>query len=100
MTAIKTTCPRCGDILLTPGEVALKLRPGGREGDYCFTCPGCTSERRRPADARVVNVLLATGVRLEVTNPRPITETEIDAFVAALEKETDPQRLLAGDKDR
>jgi hypothetical protein len=40
--------------------------------------------------------LLATGVHFEVVNPDPITETEIAAFMAALETEPDPLRLLAG----
>jgi hypothetical protein len=41
-------------------------------------------------------VLLATGVHFEVINPDPITEAEIEAFMAALETEPDPLRLLAG----
>jgi hypothetical protein len=44
----------------------------------------------------VVSVLLATGVAFQVINPDPITEREIDMFVAALETESDPFRLLAG----
>ncbi|MGI9610702.1 MAG: hypothetical protein ACR2NL_10465 [Acidimicrobiia bacterium] len=43
-----------------------------------------------------MSVLLATGVTFEVINPNPITESEIDAFAAALETEPDPYRLLAG----
>jgi hypothetical protein len=43
-----------------------------------------------------VSVLLATGVDFEVINPDPITEREIESFVAALESEKDPFRLLAG----
>jgi hypothetical protein len=96
MTTIKTTCSRCGDIHLTPDDVALELRPDGREGDYRFTCPSCTYPQRRPANSRVVSVLLATGVHFEVINPNPITELEIEAFAAALETEPDPLRLLAG----
>lgn len=96
MTTIKTTCSQCGDIHLTPDDVALELRPGGRQGDYSFQCPHCTHTQRRPANARVVSVLLATGVQFEVVNPDPITETEIETFVAALEAEQDPLRLLAG----
>lgn len=96
MTTIKTTCSRCGDIHLTPDDVALELRPGGKEGDYCFKCPTCTAEQRRPANSRVVSVLLATGVHFEVVNADPITDDEIELFVAALESEPDPVRLLAG----
>lgn len=96
MTTIKTTCGRCGDIHLTPDDVALELRPGGQEGDYRFTCPSCTEQQRRPANSRVVSVLLATGVTFEVINPDPITESEIAAFANALESDPDPFRLLAG----
>lgn len=96
MTTIKTTCGRCGDIHLTPDDVALELRPGGQEGDYRFTCPSCTEQQRRPANSRVVSVLLATGVTFEVINPDPITESEISAFADALESDPDPFRLLAG----
>jgi len=96
MTTIKTTCSRCGDIHLTPDDVALELHPGGKEGDYRFKCPNCTYLQRRPANSRVVSVLLATGVQFEVISSDPITEREIEAFSAALETEPDPLRLLAG----
>jgi hypothetical protein len=95
LTTIKTSCTRCGDIHLTPDDVALELRPGGREGDYRFKCPTCTEPQRRPANSRLVSVLLAAGATLEVINPDPITEPEIAAFVAALQAESDPFRLLA-----
>jgi hypothetical protein len=96
MTTIKTTCIRCGGIDLTPDDLALELHPGRREGDYCFRCPTCAESQRRPANPRVVSALLATGVSFEVINPSPITEIEIEAFVAALETEPDPLRLLTG----
>ena len=96
MTTIKTTCVRCGDIHLSPADVSLELRPDSREGDYRFRCPLCTETQRRPANSRVVSVLLATGVHFEVVNPDPITEREIQDFVVALETEPDPLRLLAG----
>jgi hypothetical protein len=96
MTTIKTTCIRCGGITLTPNDVALELRPGRREGDYRFRCPTCAEPQRRPANPRVVGVLLATGVLFEIVNPNPITEIEIAAFATALEAESDPFRLLSG----
>lgn len=94
MTTIKTTCARCGDIHLTPADLALELNPTEDEGTYRFTCPTCSLLQRRPANARVVSVLLATGVSYEVING--ITEEEIARFAAALEAEPDPFRLLAG----
>jgi len=96
MTTIKTTCSWCGDVQLTPADLALELTPSQDEGSYRFVCPTCSTVQRRPANARVVSVLLATGVSYEVINPDPITEGEIAAFAAALAAEADPLRLLRG----
>ncbi|HEY7565559.1 MAG TPA: hypothetical protein VIA81_11600 [Acidimicrobiia bacterium] len=96
MTTIKTTCSWCGDVQLTPADLSLELTPSQDEGSYRFVCPTCATVQRRPANARVVSVLLATGVSYEVINPDPITEEEIVAFAAALAAEPDPFRLLAG----
>lgn len=96
MTTIKTTCSRCGDIHLTPSDLALELTPASDEGSYRFTCPVCALLQRRPANARVVSVLLATGVAYDIVDDSPITEDEIERFAAALAAEPDPFRLLAG----
>jgi protein tyrosine phosphatase (PTP) superfamily phosphohydrolase (DUF442 family) len=94
MTTIKTTCSRCGDVHLTPGDLALELAPSSDEGSYTFTCPVCEEFQRRPANARVVSVLLATGVKYQIVDDGPITEEEIRRFAAALDSEPDPFRLL------
>lgn len=96
MTTIKTTCSRCGDIHLTPGDLALELSASSDEGTYLFTCPVCATSQRRPANARVVSVLMATGVSYQIVNDSPITEAEITRFAAALASDPDPVRLLAG----
>lgn len=95
MTTIKTTCSRCGDVELVPGDLVLELDPVEDAGVYRFTCPTCAAVERRPANPRVVSVLLATGVAYEVVRTDPITEREITAFVAALNREGDPIRLLS-----
>lgn len=94
MTTIKTTCSRCGDIELKPDDLVLELDPSEDSGTYVFTCPTCGLEERRPANARVVSVLLATGVTYQVIKPDPITEDEINEFVSALNREVNPFRLL------
>ena len=96
MTTIKTTCSGCGDVHLTPGDIALELTSSTDEGVYTFTCPLCHEHQRRPANARVVSVLLATGVAYRMIEDGPITEDEIARFAAALDAEPDPFRLLAG----
>lgn len=96
MTTIKTTCGTCGDVELTPDDLALELDADGDAGSYRFVCPTCGELSRRPASARVVSVLLATGVAYEIVPSGPITEVEIDCFVTALDREPNPFRLLAG----
>ena len=94
MTTIKTTCSVCGDVELKPADLVLELDPSEEEGTYRFTCPECTSLERRPANPRVVSVLLATGVVYQIIRTDPITEDEICGFVSALDSEKDPFRLL------
>ncbi len=98
MTTIKTTCEYCGDVELRPSDLALELDPTRESGVYRFTCPSCIEVQRRPANPRVINVLLATGVAYEVVTPsfgdNPITEAEIEAFARRLDTEEDVFRLL------
>ena len=94
MTTIKTTCSMCGDVELKPADLVLELSPSEDEGTYRFNCPECSGLERRPANARVVSVLLATGVSYQIIRTDPITEDEIGQFVSALHSEKDPFRLL------
>jgi len=88
MTTIRTTCDRCGDVELTTSDIALELAPSGTTGSYRFECPFCASIQRRPANNRVVSILLATGVEYEIIDPGgPITEEEIAAFATSLDRE-------------
>lgn len=97
MTTIKTTCEHCGDIELHPEDLALELDPMGDAGNYRFHCPFCGTVQRRPANSRVVNVLLATGVTYEIVvpEPGPITSQEIEEFVRALDRDEDVWRTIA-----
>lgn len=88
MTTIKTTCRLCGDIEITPDDVRLELEPGGREGEYLFTCPQCLQEHRKPANQRVVGVLLATGVAFEIIDPK-LTDAEVEEFTVYLDSVSD-----------
>ncbi len=86
MTTIRTTCQICGEVELLPGELSLELTALSGTGCYRFDCPSCGDIQRRPANHRVVSILLATGVGYEVVDdPERITETEIARFAAALE---------------
>jgi len=88
MTTIRTTCNRCGDVELTTQDVGLELTANGSTGRYRFRCPFCAAVQRRPANQRVVSILLATGVEYEiVTTAGPITEAEVQSFARALEND-------------
>jgi len=87
MTTIRTTCALCGDVELVPTELALELTAMSGTGSYVFACPECGDTQRRPANHRVVSILLATGVAYEVIDARgPITEAEIVKFSDELDR--------------
>jgi hypothetical protein len=86
MTQIRTTCAVCGDVELIPAELTLELTAINGTGSYLFSCPTCGDTQRRPANHRVVSILLATGVAYEVVDDGgTITESEIRRFIDALD---------------
>jgi hypothetical protein len=88
MTTIRTTCKRCGDVELTTADIGLELAAEGTTGNYRFDCPFCGQVQRRPANHRVVSILLATGVEYQIISALgPITEDEIVAFAQALDED-------------
>lgn len=87
MTTIRTTCSLCGDVELVPTELSLELTALSGTGTYVFACPECGDTQRRPANHRVVSILLATGVAYEVRDELgPITEAEISRFAEELDR--------------
>ena len=42
--------------------ISLELADDGEQGQYAFTCPECRADVTRPADRKVVALLLAVGV--------------------------------------
>lgn len=88
MTTIRTTCHRCGDVELTTADLRLELGAESGVGNYRFDCPFCGAVQRRPANQRVVSILMATGVAYEILAiDGPITEEEIASFANALDQE-------------
>ena len=62
MTTIKASCPRCGEVELTPADVSLMVCSHAPLSYYAFQCPGCADEVRKPADDHVVSLLVSGGV--------------------------------------
>ena len=96
MTTIRTTCGTCGDVELTPSDLALELAPSADSGHYRFNCPFCGQTEKRPASQRVVSILLATGVVYDVIEEdSPITEDEITSFRQAIANDDWTSHLTA-----
>lgn len=70
MTTIKATCPTCGEVALTPADIDLRVdHEDADESFYAFTCPACLSVVRKPADGRVVRLLMSGGVTARAIEP-------------------------------
>jgi hypothetical protein len=62
MTTIKATCPDCGEVDLTAQDILLRIGAVQDSNTYGFSCPNCTCFIEKPADERVVRLLLSGGV--------------------------------------
>jgi hypothetical protein len=83
MVIIKTTCPSCGEVDLTAEKVELRIALGGTGSSYAFDCPRCTDRVRKPADSRVVQLLISGGVAPEILAEKAEASVERGAKVAA-----------------
>ena len=45
-----------------PEAILLEVGPGGGEGSYRFVCPQCTEQVEKPADRKIVALLVSAGV--------------------------------------
>lgn len=70
MTTIKTNCPNCGEVDLTPADIELHADGGPGPGSfYAFGCPDCRQVVHKQADERVARLLMSAGVTC-ITLPR------------------------------
>jgi len=105
MTTIKATCPDCGEVDLTAEDVLLRIGATRSVNSYGFTCPDCAEFVEKPADERVVRLLLSGGVvpvpvhvpaeALEIHVGPPINHNDILEFHELLES-NDWFHLLVG----
>ncbi len=66
MTTIRATCPTCGEVELTPEDIELRVCTQPSSSYYQFECPLCDEMIRKPADDRVVQLLISGGVSATV----------------------------------
>jgi hypothetical protein len=107
VAVIWVTCEECGDVELRSRDLLLHVpedRPGGT---YSFRCPTCGRRSVRQAEASVVEVLAATGVRVkhwrapaELAEPRPggaaFSADDLLAFHELLHDESRLPAALSG----
>jgi hypothetical protein len=65
MTTIKASCPICGDVSLSPGQVRVVSCTRPEWSYYAFSCPNCRDEISKPADEEIVTLLVSGGVPVE-----------------------------------
>ncbi len=95
MTTIKATCPGCGEVDLTAEDILLRIGGAHTSNTYGFSCPACSEFVEKPADDRIVRLLLSGGVLpvlmhvpAEALEPRegpPITHDDLLSFHEMLE---------------
>ena len=66
VATIRASCPTCGDVELTTRDVTVQVCSNNNQGSYSFLCPQCLLAVSKPAEARIVDLLVSSGVRLTV----------------------------------
>ena len=79
MATIRASCGECGDVELTTDDVHVRVCTGDSQGTYSFRCPVCLMTVIKPAEARTVDLLVASGVSYETwTLPLELSEPPRD----------------------
>src|SRR3546814_2348828 len=64
-TVIKASCGDCGDVELRVNDLRVRICGDADAGSYVFRCPSCRMSVVKPAEARIVDMLVASGAKLE-----------------------------------
>lgn len=110
MATVRASCPSCGDVELTTREVKVQVCTATEEGTYSFVCPSCRLIVNKPAETRVVDLLVSAGVTVvnwdlpaELYEPKSgpaISYDDLLAFHFALESDNWlEQAITGGDAD-
>jgi hypothetical protein len=66
MTMIRAQCPTCGDVRLTASDLTVRVCIDDDTGSYWFRCPECDAPVAKPASSHIVELLVSSGVPLEM----------------------------------
>ncbi len=104
-TVIKASCQECGDVELGVSDVQVRVCADDDRGSYVFRCPACRMSVVKPAEARIVDLLVASGVRIvhwqlpaelfELHGGKPIVHDDLIDFHRLLQTDGWFDTLLA-----
>jgi predicted RNA-binding Zn-ribbon protein involved in translation (DUF1610 family) len=81
---VRATCPSCGDVVLTTGDLGLLHSDG--HALFCFACPRCRQSVRHEVPEGIVHILHAAGVHdIEPPSDR-IDDGELAEFLADFDR--------------
>src|SRR5688572_4878129 len=66
VATIRASCPTCGDVELTSRDVTVLVCSTNNEGSYAFQCPRCRLAVSKAAEAKIVDLLVSSGDRMNV----------------------------------
>ncbi|MBA2607727.1 MAG: hypothetical protein H0U92_02185 [Actinobacteria bacterium] len=61
---VRASCPACGDVELPGAALHARMCETTGEGSYSFGCPECGTVVVKPADQRLLDLLVASGIVL------------------------------------
>jgi endogenous inhibitor of DNA gyrase (YacG/DUF329 family) len=78
VTTIRANCPTCGDVQLRANDLIVRVCSDDETGSYTFRCPTCAVAVAKGASKRIVDLLVSSGVRMEVWRlPAELTEPRV-----------------------
>ena len=63
-TVIKASCHDCGDVEIGVAELSVRVCIADTQSTYVFRCPTCQMSVSKPAEQRIVDLLVASGVEV------------------------------------
>ncbi len=97
-TVIRASCSDCGDVELTTTDLRVRVCQHDEQGSYVFRCPSCRMSVVKPAEQRIVDLLVASGVELqtwslpaelfEVRSGEPISHDDLIDFHRLLQSDS------------
>jgi hypothetical protein len=78
VTTIRANCPSCGDVQLRADDLTVRVCSDDEAGSYNFRCPSCAQAVAKEASRRIVDLLVSSGVRMEVWRlPAELSEPRV-----------------------